>query len=146
MVATIIFLILSSFLIVGSTAAVSYGVNIHSQPSDVYDMVHAANIGWVRIDANWCDIEQSEGVFDWSEIDANVALAQARGISVFATFAYAPAWAAAQGSGQSAVPRAGTYAAALAVGVSRYCGQINHWGVWNGTKIPFLETLPPGQQ
>ena len=48
MVATTLFLVLSPFLIVGSTAAMNYGVNVHSQPSDVYDMVHSANIGWVR--------------------------------------------------------------------------------------------------
>jgi hypothetical protein len=118
-----------------AAAAVSYGVNVHTQPDDVYDMVKAANISWVRIDVNWFEVEPSEGVFDWSGIDANLALARSRQIFVFATFAYTPAWAAVQGNGPGAVPRAGAYDAALAVAVARYCGQIDHWGVWNEPNI-----------
>src|ERR1700736_5034626 len=75
-------------------AASPYGINIHApqgqQLGFVLDRVHAAGIGWVRIDFVWSNVETAPGVFDWSVYDALVNAAASRGISIYATLAYTP--------------------------------------------------------
>ena len=47
----------------------------------------------MRIDFVWAYVETSRGAYDWSVYDAIAAAAQARGLEVFATLDYTPAWA-----------------------------------------------------
>jgi len=112
-----------------------YGINIHapmgSDLAALLDRVQAAGIGWVRIDFIWAWVEPSRDQLDWSVYDAIAAAARARGIEIYATLAYTPAWATS-GPPMSGVPDdPGQWEAFCGAAARRYRGSIRHWGVWN---------------
>ena len=72
--------------------ALPYGINVHL-PSSALDRVAAAGIAWIRVDFNWFMMEPARGVCDWTTSDAVVSDARARGLNIYATLAYSPAWA-----------------------------------------------------
>src|SRR5215470_10948210 len=137
-----------------AAAASPYGVNIHApqgpQLAFILDRVHAAGIGWVRIDFVWADVETAPGTFDWSVYDALAAAAAARGINVYATLAYTPAWAT-HGPATTGVPDdPGTWADFCARAAKRYASSIQYWGLWNepnlsrfwsGTRQQFIDDI-----
>lgn len=110
-----------------------YGINIHAPQGDelnaLLDRVQAAGIGWVRIDFIWSWVEPARDQYDWRVYDAIAAAAKARGIEVFATLAYTPAWAGAEIVGVPNDP--GQYAEVCGLAAQRYKNSIRHWGVWN---------------
>src|SRR3954447_234161 len=91
-----------------ATPASPYGVNIHApqgpELASQLDRVKAAGLGWVRIDFIWAAVETRKGKYDWRAYDALAAAARARGLQVFATLAYTPAWAT-DGAEITGVPR-----------------------------------------
>ena len=115
----------------------SYGINVHAPISSevdyLFDEVAACKLGWIRMDFNWEAIETSQDNFDWSIHDAVVEAANVRGLNIFATLAYTPAWAVKSGySGPHAIPNSSAdwydfcYRA-----VERYKDSIEYWGMWN---------------
>lgn len=129
------------------------GLNVHLPPRDELDAAAAAGVGWVRIDNNWINHERAEGQYDWGALDAVVDGAAARGLRVFMTIAYTPAWAS-DGDGDgwpgNDPPRAGTYPAYVRATVSRYRDRVQHFGLWNepnlahffeGTLRQYLERI-----
>jgi hypothetical protein len=118
-----------------AAAATPYGVNVHaprgSQLGFILGRAQAAGIGWVRIDFIWADVETAPGVFDWSVYDALAAAAAARGVNVFATLAYTPAWAT-HGAPTTGVPDdPAAWADFCARAARRYASSIHYWGLWN---------------
>jgi len=118
-----------------AAAASPYGINVHApqgpQLAFVLDRVQAAGIGWVRIDFLWSAVETSPGVFDWSVYDALTAAALARGINIYATLAYTPAWAT-HGPPTTGVPDdPATWSDFCARAAQRYASTIQYWGLWN---------------
>src|SRR5436305_1529285 len=113
----------------------SFGVNIHApqgaELASQLDRVKAAGLGWVRIDFIWAAIEPRKGKYDWRGYDAIAAAARARGLQVFATIAYTPAWAT-DGSEITGVPRnPDDWRRICFRAAKRYRGKINYWGLWN---------------
>ena len=135
----IVFLALAVVLAPSSRAfaveASPYGVNIHAPQGEelafLLDQVQAAGIGWVRIDFVWAFVEPSRDNYDWSLYDAIVAAAEARGIEVFASLAYTPAWATG-GPELTRVPDdPQQWADFCFLAARRYRGKIRTWGMWN---------------
>jgi hypothetical protein len=135
-----------------------YGVNIHAPQGEeltfLLNQVKAAGIGWVRIDFVWAYVETSRGAYDWSVYDAIAAAAQARGIEVFATLDYTPAWAT-HGPELTGVPDdPQTWIDFCFRAAQRYRGKIRYWGMWNepnlaqfwsGSRQQYLDViLKPG--
>jgi hypothetical protein len=135
-----------------------YGVNIHApqgqELSFLLDQAKDAGIGWVRIDFVWAYVEPSRDNYDWSLYDAIAAAAQARGIEIFATLAYTPAWATS-GPELTGVPNDPQQWSDFCFRAARrYRGQIRTWGMWNepnltkfwsGTRQQYLDViLRPG--
>jgi hypothetical protein len=116
--------------------ALPYGVNAHVPDEQVLDALRAAGVEWVRVDFIWAWVEPEQDGFDWQTYDRVVAAARVRGLRIFATLAYTPAWATS-GSPWTGVPRDALdwydvcYRAA-----SRYRGQIEAWGMWNEPNLP----------
>ncbi|HVR09798.1 MAG TPA: hypothetical protein VMW75_17275, partial [Thermoanaerobaculia bacterium] len=133
---TVITLLAAALLALPGLAAASpYGINIHAPQGQqlglILDSVHAAGIGWVRIDFVWSDVETAPGVFDWSVYDAIASAAAARGVNVYATLAYTPAWAT-HGPATTGVPDdPATWADFCARAAQRYAFSIQYWGLWN---------------
>ncbi|HXU44662.1 MAG TPA: NBR1-Ig-like domain-containing protein [Thermoanaerobaculia bacterium] len=112
-----------------------FGVNIHSpQGAELIarlDQAKRAGFGWVRIDFVWAFVEPAQDQFFWQPYDDIVAAARARGLSIYATLAYAPPWAT-DGPEISGVPRSGNdWADVCFHAADRYRGQIAVWGMWN---------------
>ncbi|HEY0514907.1 MAG TPA: beta-galactosidase [Thermoanaerobaculia bacterium] len=113
----------------------SFGVNIHApQGAELaaeLDRVKAAGIGWVRIDFVWAAVEPQKGRYDWRGYDALAAAARARGIQIYATLAYTPAWAT-DGPELTGVPRnPDDWRRICFRAAKRYRGRIVYWGLWN---------------
>jgi hypothetical protein len=93
--------------------------------------VKAAGIGWVRIDFVWAAVEPQKGRYDWRGYDALAAAARARGIQIYATLAYTPAWAT-DGPELTGVPRnPDDWRRICFRAAKRYRGRIVYWGLWN---------------
>jgi polysaccharide biosynthesis protein PslG len=112
-----------------------FGINIHAPQGEelnaLLDRVQAAGIGWVRIDFIWAWVEPARDTYDWRVYDAIVAAARARGIEVFATLAYTPAWATS-GPAVTGVPNdPGQWAEVCSAAAQQFRGKIRYWGVWN---------------
>lgn len=135
-----------------------FGVNIHApQGGDVaarLDKVREAGIGWVRIDFIWPWVEPAQDQFDWRVYDEIVAAARARGLSIYATLAYSPAWAT-DGPSATGVPRSvDDWTDVCIRAADRYRGKIQVWGLWNepnqdnfwaGSRNDYIEKiLKPG--
>ncbi|HEX3526772.1 MAG TPA: NBR1-Ig-like domain-containing protein [Thermoanaerobaculia bacterium] len=124
----------------GAGEASPYGVNIHAPQGEeltfLLDQVKAAGIGWVRIDFVWAYVETSQGAYDWSVYDAIAAAAQARGIEIYATLDYTPAWATS-GPVLTGVPsNPQTWVDFCFAAAQRYRGKIRFWGMWNEPNLP----------
>jgi polysaccharide biosynthesis protein PslG len=111
-----------------------FGVNVHAPAGEelarVLDRAAEAGLGWVRIDFVWAFVEPARDVYDWRIYDEIAAAARARGIEVYATLAYTPAWATS-GPELSGVPEAAEWRDFCRRAATRYRGKIRHWGVWN---------------
>ena len=86
---------------------------------------------WLRFDVKW-DVIQYGGAasYDFSRYDALVAAAQARGLKVLGTLAYAPRWARSSACADSTAcePRnADEYAAWAGATVAHFKGRVSHW-------------------
>src|SRR5262252_1447911 len=113
------------------------GVNTHLPPADTLDLTHELHTGWIRIDFNWFMAEPAQGQYDWSVFDAVANGAHDRGLHVFASVGYGPAWASISndrmGDGpNNDVPDANAYRSFVAAAAARYAdGRIEAWGPWN---------------
>lgn len=108
-----------------------YGINTHVPSNAVLDMTAAAGIAWIRIDMNWWTMEPNRDQYNWGYMDNVVNAARARGLEIFATLAYTPAWA--NGTGNIADPPTdpADWADFVYDTVRRYRGSIKYWGMWN---------------
>jgi MYXO-CTERM domain-containing protein len=116
--------------------AAAIGMNVHLPPSDTLDLAKDGGAEWVRIDFNWDIAEATQGTYDWTVFDGVLDAAKARGLNVFATIGYGPAWAStgdALGDGPTNdVPNAAAYAAFVKAAATRYAdGRVAAWGTWN---------------
>ncbi|HEX3553484.1 MAG TPA: hypothetical protein VIA62_09675 [Thermoanaerobaculia bacterium] len=124
-----------------ATAADSpYGINIHAPQGAALaaqlDRVRAARIGWVRIDFIWAAVQPKPGTWDWRAYDAIANAAKARGLQVYATLAYTPAWAT-DGPELTGVPRnLDDWAEFCFRAARRYKRTIRYWGMWNEPNLP----------
>jgi hypothetical protein len=76
-------------------------------------------------------MEPTRGVYDWTLTDAVVRDARARGLNVYATLAYAPAWANGDQAPNTPPLDPQDWYAFVYTTVSRYRGSVRHWGMWN---------------
>lgn len=123
-----------------ATVASPYGVNVHvpqgAALAATLDRVKAAGIGWVRIDMIWAAVEPRRGAYNWRVYDAIAAAAKARGIEVYATLAYTPAWAT-DGPELTGVPRdPDDWRRFCFRAARRYKGKIRFFGLWNEPNLP----------
>ncbi|HEV2852463.1 MAG TPA: beta-galactosidase [Thermoanaerobaculia bacterium] len=139
-------LLLSLVLLAGTARGASadtaspYGVNVHvpqgQEMNAAFDRLKAAGIGWVRIDFIWAWAEPARGKYDWRLYDAIAAAASARGLQVYATVAYTPAWAT-DGSEITGVPRnPDDWRRFCFRAAKRYRRTIQYWGLWNEANLP----------
>lgn len=131
-----------------------YGINVHVPQGEelrlLLDRAEAAGIGWIRIDFVWAFVEPRQDEFGWAVYDAIAAAAQARGIEVFATLAYTPAWATSGPESIGPPANPADWADFCFRAARRYRDTIRHWGLWNepnldhfwaGTRRQYIEDI-----
>lgn len=109
-------------------------VNTHQPAPDILDSVKDLGMPWVRIDFNWFQLQPTSGSYDWALFDKLVDDAVKRGLQVFPTLGYAPAWASepdADGKPNNQAPKPGEYQKVCQAVAARYQGKVTHWGLWN---------------
>jgi MYXO-CTERM domain-containing protein len=116
--------------------AAAMGMNVHLPPNDALDLTKDLGAEWIRIDFNWDIGEPTAGTYDWTLFDALLDSAKARGLNVFATVGYSPAWASTgDGLGDGPhndVPDPVAYKAFVKAATARYAdGRVAAWGTWN---------------
>jgi hypothetical protein len=106
------------------------GVNMHLD--GLPDVANIRDMGgtWVRIDIDWESVEASPGVWDFSSPDTSVHDARSQGLKIYATLAYAPAWARKSLS-NTGVPDPQAWMNFVRQVARHYCGQIEVYGIWN---------------
>jgi len=118
-----------------AVTAANFGVNVHLPPADTLDLAKDLGGAWIRIDLNWDIAEPAQGQWNWQPFDAVIDAARARGLQVYATLGYTPAWASTgdrRGDGpHNDVPNAATYRAFVEAAVVRYRDRVGVFGTWN---------------
>ena len=123
------------------------GLNVHQSSTVGPAATKGASLGLVRIDANWLDVEKTQGVYDFTILDQVANAAQARGLGVLAVLAYGPAWASTgdkQNDGpNNDVPSPGTYAAFVTAAVNHLKDRVQYFELWNEPNLAtFFEGTP----
>jgi len=122
-------------LALAAAGATTIGANVHLPPQDTLDLEVDLGAKWIRIDFNWDIAEPAEGQWNWAPFDAVIDGAKARGLYVYATLAYTPAWASTgdrRGDGSNNdVPDATKYRAFVTAVAARYGASIDMYGTWN---------------
>lgn len=108
------------------------GVNIYADNGSferALDLARDTGAGWVRVKMNWNDIEPQRGAYQWSQVDALAAGAEARGLRVLLAISNSPAWATANGAGglPDNPTDLGTFTGALATHAQ---GRIAAYEIW----------------
>lgn len=139
-----LFCLLSMSLIATAPASADIGdngvgLNTH-HPSDAYaDLAADLGLNWIRVDANWFQLQPGRDRYDWAHMDAIVDRANARGLNVYMTLAYTPEWVprVPSPSGDAYVGNdepvgSAEWTAFVTAAVTRYAARgVTHFGIWN---------------
>ncbi len=121
----------------------SLGLNTHVPARDLLDLCVDLGVGWIRVDANWLDMNPSSGTFAWTDMDRVVDDARARGLRVYMTLAYTPAWVPKVArartdtySGNDEPATSAEWTAFVSAAVTRYRARgVTHYGIWNEANL-----------
>jgi hypothetical protein len=130
---TLLFLVLAASSIAAPAFAqnMRYGMNTRVLTPPIADKVAELGGGVIRLAYGWDVIEPCKGCFDWTTTDAWRDEAKRTHREIFASLAYAPAWA--NGGHPYRYPPLNYqdwYDFVFAT-VARYRADIHLWGVWN---------------
>ncbi|MCB9595509.1 MAG: cellulase family glycosylhydrolase [Sandaracinaceae bacterium] len=115
------------------------GINTHIPDDSTADMVRDLGANWIRVDANWFQLQPAADRYDWAVMDEVVDRANARGLLVYMTLAYTPAWVPRvaerhpDGNAGNDEPTTSTeWVAFVEAAVARYAARgVTHFGIWN---------------
>jgi hypothetical protein len=127
------------------TPATFFGMHIHSGVLSTQPWP-SAPMGSIRLwDAytTWNDLEPSNGVYDWSNLDSYLALAQAHNVDVLYTFGGTANWAASGSGSQCGYGPGSCYPPSkiqdwdnfVTALVAHSAGRIKYWELWNEANL-----------
>jgi hypothetical protein len=114
------------------------GVNVQTRD---LSLIRAANVGWVRINIPWREVNPQRGSWSWNNTDAMVRSARAKGLKVLAILSTAPVWAGSNDNGTRPPSQIGYWQQYVRRVAARYGGRIQAYEIWNE---PNLENDGPG--
>jgi hypothetical protein len=122
-----------------------YGIVTQFWSPDLGRWTADLGTGWVRLDANWFDVEPDRDVYAWSGLDAAIYGAEATGLRVYATLAYTPAWA---GPCHECMPNdPGDWRGFVQAVLAHYRGAGVVFGIWNEPNLgTFLDDTPDAER
>lgn len=123
----------------GAAPGSRFGINVHRPTGPALaaqlDRVVEGGLDWIRIDVDWYVVEPAQNQFQWATFDAIVEGATARGLHIFASLGFAPAWS--NGGRPPKVPptNVADWVDFCTRVAQRYDGvtkpRIDHFGMWN---------------
>lgn len=125
-----------------------FGINAHVPTKVQIEKTIGLGCEWIRIDFDWRVIEPARGKYNWGAYDTAVNTAFQRGLKIYGTVAYSPAWL--NNDYRECPASASEWAYFVVKCASRYNGKIMHWGLWNepnlkqfyiGSRTEYLETI-----
>jgi hypothetical protein len=113
--------------------------------------IASLGLGWVRFDMAWDDIEpNASNMYQWDQIDAIVADANAYHLKLLPVLAYTPVWARpsdCMGSDKCAPQDPGQFAVFAQAAVMRYTSQgVYAWEIWNEPNTAYFWQPQPDPQ
>jgi len=107
----------------------------------------AAPFGGIRLwdlHTTWNDLEPAKGVYDWSNLDAYLGLAQSHNVDVLYTFGGTANWAASGSGAQCGYTPESCYPPSdiadwdqfVSALVAHSAGRIKYWELWNEANTP----------
>ncbi|MDZ4678228.1 MAG: cellulase family glycosylhydrolase [Oligoflexia bacterium] len=125
------------------------GVCTHINHGPELEVIKDMGAKWIRIDMNWEYMEPTKDNWEFTLFDKIVKAAKDNGLKIYATLAYAPAWASSNGK-SNGIPDAEGWKRFVRVAVERYKNDIPVFGIWNepnlegfwvGTSDQYVELL-----
>jgi hypothetical protein len=118
-----------------------FGIVTQFWSADVARWTGDLGTGWVRLDANWFELEPERGVYAWNALDGAIYGAEAAGLRVYATLAYTPPWAGPCQSCMPADPADWRHFVEAALAHYRGAGVV--FSIWNEPNLgTFLDDTP----
>lgn len=134
-------LLLGSHLLMGALGENSVGMNVHDGRSAFLQATEQLGATWVRMDANWFVLEPAPDDYRWSQLDAAVDEARGRGLQVYLTLAYTPAWVPRSGDtdgrAENDVPQSSAeWEDFVRDAVTHFRARgVTHFGLWNEANL-----------
>ncbi len=100
-----------------------------------FDEMASMDIGWVRIDMGWHDIEPTQGGWLFSGWDQVLSLAQSHGIKVLAILGGSPSWANGGNLWNYPSSDLAAWSNYVTTVASRYKDKVSAWEIWNEENI-----------
>jgi polysaccharide biosynthesis protein PslG len=100
--------------------------------------VARSGAAWVRIGADWAQIEAEPGKWDWSSFDRPVLAAQRHGLNILGILHYTPGWAqlgVPDPANDKRSPDPSEFGEFAGAAAARYRPLITTWEVWNEPNV-----------
>ena len=94
-------------------------------------LMQSANVGWVRLDFLWEDIEAQEGKFDFVKYDNIVKMLKDKGIHILGILHYSANWASSCGEWNCPPKDNKIFVNYASKVIQRYKDQVKYWELWN---------------
>ena len=108
------------------------GINVNSPTaSDIQEIVDMKMKG-VRIEVEWSKIEQTEGVFNWENLDDIISMLEHKHLDIYATFYSTPLWHKPR---TNSVPERKQWITFMKKVVERYGKRISVYSLWNEPNV-----------
>ncbi|MDQ6672493.1 MAG: hypothetical protein M3069_17420 [Chloroflexota bacterium] len=114
----------------------AYGFQVHTTNispqarSATVGNVKLAGFGWAKHQIEWLAVEKSQGVYDWTEVDAAVDADVGAGLNSMLSVQHAPVFYRSPGSGlMPSDPN--TFQTFMQAMASRYAGKVKAYELWN---------------
>lgn len=94
-------------------------------------LMQSAQVGWIRLDFLWEDIEPTEGKFDFAKYDTIVKLVKDQGINILGVLHYSANWASSCEEWNCPPKDNVLFVNYASKVIQRYKEQVKYWEVWN---------------
>jgi LysM repeat protein len=114
--------------------AFAYGVFSFLPNSNVdqyVEKVEGLGVQWVRLNANWADIEVVQGQPNYNQLDATVDALSLDGFNILLTVATSPTWARSETVEDGPPDDFATFGAFVSQLATRYQGRVQAYQIWN---------------
>lgn len=128
------------------------GVNVHVPSNELLDATKALGVGWIRVDGDWVSMNPSSGTYDYAAVDRVVDQASARGLKVYLSLGYTPAWvprvprSRSDGNPRNDEPATSAeWTTFVRAAVTHYRAKgVRHFGIWNEPNLDQFWETPAG--